>query len=573
MSLAPMLLAAAAAVLALGRRRSVLGNRWVRLAAVLAVLAVLAAAAPRIGGERAWADRTTLVIAALVTGFLAVRGRMGLSRRIALLVLGAAAAGSVTAYVDFFKFHGDGNSVHYHDVAHYYLGSKYFPELGYTGLYTGMLRAEAEVFDNHFASKEARDLVTNRIVSVVPLLQRSETVKAAFSPARWEDFKRDVAFFRTTMQGRYPAVLLDHGYNPTPFWTLVGGRIAGLVPPGNAAGIFLLTLLDPVLLVLMFAAVAWAFGIEAMLLAVTFFCTCFAAGYPWLGGAFFRFPWLFGVVSGTCLLHRSRPAAGGVLWAGAVLLRVFPAVLLAGPVLGAAARLFTGNRGDGGGNGDRDRPRFLLAVAGTGAVLFLLTGTMAGSFGSWGDFRGNTTKYQETIASNVVGLTSILAFTGPERAVSAEEAARLQHRRTVINGVQLATLFLAVLVLFARAARGLSLLDSLAMGTVLLFTGLNLAAYYYLFLVLMVLAHRNRDDVLALVFGGEVLIRGAAAFEASQGVQSFYRSLFVLILLAAVYGRTLIRGPGKGVAAPATAPHRSRARRSHRGGAPVPRSG
>lgn len=566
MALAPIILALAAAVLALGGRSPVLGNRWIRLGAAAAVLVALAAAVPHIGGERAGADRFRLILAAAVTVFLAVRHRRPrrIRRSLSLALLGLAAAGSLAAYVNFFKFHGDGNSVHYHDVAHYYLGSKYFSELGYTGLYTAMLRAEAEAFDNHFATREARDLTTNRIVDIVPLLQGSEPVKAAFSPARWEAFKKDVAFFRTTMQGRYPAVLLDHGYNPTPFWTLVGGRIAGLVPAGSGTGIFLLTLIDPVLLALMFAAVAWAFGAEAMLLAVIFFCTCFAAGYSWQGGAFLRFPWLFGVVTGTCLLRRSRPAAGGVLWAGAMLLRVFPAVFLAGPVIGAAARRLTGRPVE------RERARFLRAAAGTGAVLFLLTGTLAGGFKPWGDFRRNTAKYQETLASNVVGLTSVLAFTGPERMVDAQEAVRLNHRRNVINAVQLATVFLAVLVLFARASRGLSLLESLAMGTVLLFTGLGLAAYYYLFLILLVLVHRDRDDVLALVFGGEAVIRGIAAFETSQGVEAFYRSLLILILLAAVYGRALVRGPGKTVPAPAAHAKKS-SRRSRRGHAPAPR--
>jgi hypothetical protein len=38
-----------------------------------------------------------------------------------------------------------GRALIFHDAALYYLGSKYFRELGYGHLYTAMLRAEAEV--------------------------------------------------------------------------------------------------------------------------------------------------------------------------------------------------------------------------------------------------------------------------------------------------------------------------------------------------------------------------------------------------------------------------------------------
>jgi hypothetical protein len=89
------------------------------------------------------------------------------------------------------------------------------------------------------------------------------------------------------------------------------------------------------------------------------------------------------------------------------------------------------------------------------------------------------------------------------------------------------------------------------MGTVLLFAGLNLAAYYYLFLILLLLAHRDRPDLAALVLAGEAVQRGIAVFEPSQGVQSFYRSALILLLLIAVYGGRLTRGLGKAASAPA----------------------
>ena len=151
-------------------------------------------------------------------------------------------------YTNFFAFHGIGRErvfIHLHDVAHYYLGAKYFPELGYQRLYTAMLRAEAEKYENHFRSLEARDLETNGLVDIRALLARSDPVKARFSAERWAAFQEDVAFFRGWMKKQWGEVLRDHGFNPPPLWPLLGGALANLVPAGSHAGILALTLARP----------------------------------------------------------------------------------------------------------------------------------------------------------------------------------------------------------------------------------------------------------------------------------------------------------------------------------------
>src|SRR3972149_7719974 len=160
-----------------------------------------------------------------------------------LAVLVGSAVTSVVVYLNFFSFHGERTYIHYHDVAHYYLGSKYFRELGYTGLYTAMLRAEAEAYDNHFKAIEARDLSTGERVHIRLLLQKSEPVKNAFTPERWVSFKKDVAFFRQAVCRQYGKVPLEHGYNPWPCWRGRGGKRANWVPPAWHEGILILTLL------------------------------------------------------------------------------------------------------------------------------------------------------------------------------------------------------------------------------------------------------------------------------------------------------------------------------------------
>ena len=66
------------------------------------------------------------------------------SDRTILAALGVVALLSLLSYYDFGRFHGGGRFVHYHDLYHYYMGSKYFPEVGYEGLYAATHRALVE---------------------------------------------------------------------------------------------------------------------------------------------------------------------------------------------------------------------------------------------------------------------------------------------------------------------------------------------------------------------------------------------------------------------------------------------
>jgi hypothetical protein len=128
-------------------------------------------------------------------------------------------------------------------------------------------RAEAELYDNHFTTVQARDLRNGELVHIRTLLQRSDQVKQAFSPERWHLLKQDVKLFRERMGPAYAGVLVDHGFNPTPLWTTIGGSLARLVPAGSSTGILLLTLLDPLLVTALFILLGVTFGTEVALLS------------------------------------------------------------------------------------------------------------------------------------------------------------------------------------------------------------------------------------------------------------------------------------------------------------------
>ncbi len=528
--LIPVLFLLVLPALYLAGRVAWLGNRWARLLGGGILALAIVWSLPWEGLEFRMVKRINLLIAAAATLILLLRHyRVAWAcqrpRRLAILALLAAFA--VVNYLNYFAFHGHGQRVfvHLHDVAHYYLGSKYYAELGYTDLYTAMLRAEAELYDDHFKAIEARDLATYERVHVRSLLKRSEPVKAAFTGSRWDDFHRDVAFFRDRLDRHYGKVLLDHGFNPTPVWALFGGALANRVPAGSERGILLLTLLDPLLLALAFAAVWRAFGLETTLLAVIHFCVVFGATFGWTGGAFGRYLWFFAVVAGLANLHRRRYLPAGALLALATMLRVFPAFLLAPLAFKAAAAFWR----------RRTLPlryrHLFAAFAATCVILFALTAWLPRGFAHWSDFRANMERHVANISPNVVGLTEVLALRrSADDQVTGEEFEALKARRQRIHRIQLAVVFLPLLLMTARQAQERSDLGAVALALPLLYVALSLAAYYYAFLIVLLLAHRATPGRLALVFAVEAAPYALMLFEDRDAVLFVYRGLLLAFL-------------------------------------------
>ncbi len=487
------------------------------------------------GVDFAHLDRMKIFAASCAIAVIAGRA-LGLAvlaeRRVYLASLSLIAAIAWILYSNFFAFHGIGRErvfVHLHDVAHYYLGSKYFPELGYQSLYTAMLRAEAEKYDDHFRSLEARDLETNGLVDIRALLARSDAVKARFSPERWAAFQADLGFFRDGMKRQWGEVLRDHGFNPPPVWPLLGGALANLVPAGSHAGILALTLLDPFLLAGMFASIAWAFGVEAMLLASIYFCTIHGTSFGWTGGGFLRFVWLSSLVGAVCCLKRDRHAMAGILLGLSAMLRIFPAWFILPIALYAIRGEITRQRVSA------PHLRFLLAFAAACAALFAATLTLPAGLHHWGEFRLNMQRHVDSNAYNSIGLNEILSYTGPVKASDAEEFAReLDWRRTTYRA-QIAVVLLLVAALLARRPRWPGDAPASVLAIPLLFCTLNLAAYYYAFLILLVLVHARSDWRIAGLFAVEALSGLLAWLESNPIALFFYRNVLVACLLLALY--------------------------------------
>ncbi len=328
--------------------------------------------------------------------------RAGDSRRKASSILVLVAAIAVGAYYNYGAFHGT-SYVHHWEQFHYYLGSKYFPELGYDGLYAASLTAQRESHRQMNFQAWTRDLESNEVVSSWQVLSRGAEVKERFSEERWRSFVADNGYFLDSNNWQYlRRIRMDHGYNPTPTWTFAARLFSSWLPADHGT-LSLLASLDLLLLVVLFAFIITTYGSRVGCLSLIVFGLGYPWRFDWVGGALLRLDWLVAVGVAVCLLRRGRYRWAGALLAYAGLVRIFPLALLLGPGVLALRALI---RKEDWSWAWRFAQGFALSV-----VICLLAGGLAGrGFDAWGEFATNLETHEETWLTNNVGLKNVLLY-------------------------------------------------------------------------------------------------------------------------------------------------------------------
>ena len=256
-------------------------------------------------------------------------------RRMLLVVLGLSAVLAVAAYLDFGVFRY-GSYLNEWDFYHYYVGTKYAPEVRYTNLYGATLLADVEGgLRYHHPRGEIRDLATAEIRSVLSVAADVKRYKSRFSEARWREFVADISWFKVQLPvDRWSLILADHGYNGTPAWSfVVGGLFTRHLPVQRGVARWLMLLADPLLLLGTAVAVAWAFGLRAALLMAVFVGTHYLLSWGHLKGALLRTDFAMCSLLAVCMVKKGRHKIAGALLGWAILSRVFPGFLLIGPAV------------------------------------------------------------------------------------------------------------------------------------------------------------------------------------------------------------------------------------------------
>ncbi len=437
------------------------------LARVLAVVAILVVAG-FVALERPWVARR-----------LSAAGRR-LGRRLLLGVLGVGAVLAVATYLDFGVFRY-GTYLNEWDFYHYYVGTKYARELGYTNLYGATLVADQEGgLRYHNPRNVMRDLGTAELCDVGKVEAESARYRGRFSDPRWREFVADITWFKMQLPAhRWSLVLADHGYNGTPAWSfVVGGLFSRHLSVRNPFSRWLMLALDPLLLLAATIAVAWAFGLRTAFLMVIFIGTHYLLSWGHLKGALLRTDFAMACVLAVCLVKQRYYKIAGVLLGWAVLSRIFPAFLLVGPTVLFLWRLVRDRRVD------RQLVGLLVACAAT--VILVVLGSCAyfGTTGIWHDWNLKIAAHYSGGSDWDLGYRTIAEASflhGVPMRTVANAAAQHPVLFLGVPGTIVALLLVLPALTFIR---GLEDHEALAYGFVFVFL-LALASYYY-YLVLCV---------------------------------------------------------------------------------------
>ena len=458
-----------------------------------------------------------------------------LLRRGVLAALGLTAA---ACWYNGGKFHFD-EYVHTWEVYHYYMGAKYFPELAYTRLYDCSVVADQEAGLGAAASlRVIRNLRTNQLGSAARLARDPGQCKVHFTARRWRSFAADTAWFRGQMSTtRWEDAQQDHGYNATPVWGVLGQALAA-TGPASEGQILALTLLDPLLLCLMFAAVWWAFGWRALCLALIFWGTNYPARFFWNGGGFLRQAWLVLSIVSICLMRRQQMFGAGLTLTTAALLRIFPGLLVTGLVFNALWRMWRARRL----TLTPAHRSFALGCVATLAVLVPLSAAENG-LASWPGFVENSRKHLATPLTNYMGLKTLVAFSPATRASQLKDNTRQdpygpwkENRRGLFDSRKplFVLLVLGYLLLLFRAVKGREdwLAATLSIGLIPVAT--ELTCYYMSILLGLALLHRRSPLMVVALLVYSAATWACAAMWGWYDEQFTGLSLLTIVLVLGV---------------------------------------
>ena len=445
--------------------------------------------------------------------------------------------------------------VQVHEHYHYYLGSKYFTELGYTRLYQCTAVADVEAgLGKQVADRWIRNLGTNELERGAVTVKDPAACTSHFTAARWQTFTEDVAWFRSHRSPElWNTALSDHGYNATPVWGIAGKLLTGDGVVTDRQ-IFMLSLIDPLLIVIMWAFVWWAFGARTMCVAVIWWGTNYLSRYFWTGGAFLRADWLACAVIGVCLVKRHRPFAGGAAVTGATLLRIFPATMVAGLAFKVAFDLWRRRSWQL----LPEHKAFVAGCAAAAAVLILLSGVVVGrgvqgGLDAWNGFEANSRKHLATPGTNNLGLKTLLSYEWRSRAavlgplwLDTPWDTWIAARNRVFDSHKVVywASIVAFVPLLALAVRDAENWVALIMGVALIPVAAQLTCYYYAFFCLFGLLSTKSRDTGAALCGLAALTIVASAISASDEDTYTIESALVVLYAVAVTIRMIAIGGG-----------------------------
>lgn len=467
---------------------------------------------------------------------LRLKDRLPAVARHEVLLMSLLAAAALLPHVVFVAREG----FNLNEFFHYYVGTKYFPEVGYSGLYEATVIADYEDDPSSLdPDLQVRSLRSYEMEPRPAVIARADAIRARFTPERWAAFRSDISYFREVdgVLWKVGESLQDHGYNGSPLVTAVLGGLARQPFLSTPACIRLAAWLDVALVVVAGGLLALWVGPGTGALFVFLWAVNPFNDAAYTGGAYLRHLHVLVLLLALIAYTRQRMALSGGAFAVAGLLRVFPFILLAGlalqNLLGRDRRAVL----------RRHAPLYAAAVA---AVILLVAATAllpapAGE-NAWGEFGRKLSLHSGRLSVNLLGL-SYLFFYGGDHNVAAIQRAWEEGRAVdwsaeatkalaANRGACLSVLVLLGAALLAFLHRGRPP-DGLFAGLVLVYACLHLAHYDYVVLSLVPFMFPGRRDALVTV--AVFWIAAAAVRLVPQAAAVPDLRFFVLSWLTALY--------------------------------------
>ncbi len=386
---------------------------------------------------------------------------------------------------------------HFHEFFHYYLGAKYFRDLGYEGLYDCTALADDQNARELGLSKHVGEWIRDlddvlKDKSFDDAVAHCQTAYVDhMAPARWAAFRADLRELQTIVPDEWWSdVVYDAGFNPPPSWVLLGGALANLIPIrfGGTPTYLLATSLDMALLAACFLVLRRAFGTATAAMAGVFFGASFIASYGWNGGCFLRYTWVSFIVFGLAAAKRERWVLAGAFLGAAACDRVFPGGFAVGAAVPLAYKALRSVP-------EREKlKKFGLGFGGAVAALVVLSVVIFG-FESWRVFVTRIGRHGDVYYTMHIGLKKVITWRDWTASQNFHGHPGLQrfhdwNLRLRATWASMAWLVIPVQLLatggaFVASARRRPYEAALLVGAVAMFCFSLPANYYYVVLALV----------------------------------------------------------------------------------------
>ncbi|MFO7567343.1 MAG: hypothetical protein R6X02_32165 [Enhygromyxa sp.] len=402
----------------------------------------------------------------------------------ALLV---AALCSATQY--FYAQRNGKSWLHTWDIYHQVIGAKYFEELGYFKLYECTWEID-EINSGHFKNvKEMRNIKTLAVKPVHKVVGERDCVDR-FEPERLEQFAQDIDDMVELGGARmFNKLFGDKGFNGTPFHAWILGQVTDGVPIVKEEYLWL-GLLDVWLMLLAFAAIAWAWDLKTASIIALFFFANFPNRYIHMGGSILRFDYIAMLIFALVAMKKNRFGIAGACVAWAAAERLFPAIFAVGLAYKAGVELLATRKLR------KEYLAFGVGFAVTGLILFGLSLGASESLGagvdSWREWWHNMRVHTLHTRGFRVGFKHMFMMDGN---VSDSDGFVGWTRKTEFFHTRDHFYYLTVLLLFAPLLLAVRKLDAVTFAALFAAAGFFFLAvatrYYYSMMVLFLLVDRK----------------------------------------------------------------------------------